>query len=52
MYIYIYIYIYIKTHGSESLGQKETGGCARQMSELFTSSTAVKCVNALNKLIA
>ena len=39
----------IKTDGSESRGQEEAG-CTRQTSELFTGSTAVKFVNALNKL--
>ena len=38
----------IKTHSSESRGQEEAG-CMRQMRELFTRSTAVKFVNALNK---
>ena len=38
----------IKTHGSESRGQEEAG-CMRQTSKLFTGSTAVKFVNALNK---
>ena len=38
----------IKTYGSELWGQEEAG-CMRQMSELFTGSTAVKFVNALNK---
>ena len=38
----------IKTHNSESLGQEEAGR-TRRMSVLFTSSTAVKFVNALNK---
>ena len=38
----------IKTHGSESRGQEEAGRTQRT-SELFTGSTAVKFVNALNK---
>ena len=38
----------IKTHDSESRGQEEAG-CTRQMSVLFTGSTGVKFVNALNK---
>ena len=38
----------IKTHDSESRGQEEAG-CTRRMSVLFTRSTAVKFVNALNK---
>ena len=46
--IYIYIYIYIKTHDSESRGQEEAGR-TRRMSVLFTGSTGVKFVNALNK---
>ena len=48
VYIYIYIYIYIKTHDSESRGQEEAGR-TRRTSELFTRSTALKFVNALNK---
>ena len=39
---------YIKTHGSESRGQEEAGRMQRT-SELFTGSTALKLVNALNK---
>ena len=39
---------YIKTHDSESRGQEEAGR-TRRMSVLFTGSTAVKFVNALNK---
>ena len=39
----------IKTHDSESRGQGEAGR-TQQTSELFTRSTAVKLVNALNKL--
>ena len=38
--------ILIKTHDSKSRGQ-EKAGHMRQMSELFTGSTAVKVVNAL-----
>ena len=48
IYIYIYIYISIKTHDSESRGQEEAGRM-RRMSVLYTSNTAVKFVNALNK---
>ena len=40
--------MYIKAHDSESRGQKEAGRM-RQMSVLFTRSTAVKLINALNK---
>ena len=39
----------IKTHDSESQGQEEAGG-TQQTSELFTCSTTLKFVNALNKL--
>ena len=39
---------FIKTHDSESRGQEEAGR-TRRMSVLFTSSTGVKFVNALNK---
>ena len=39
----------IKIHDSESLGQEEAGRTQR-MSVLFTGSTAVKFVNALNQL--
>ena len=46
--IYVCVYIYIKTHDSESRGQEEAGR-TRRMSVLFTGSTAVKFVNALNK---
>ena len=42
-------YSIIKTHGSESQGQEEAGR-TRRMSELFTRSTAVKFIDALNKL--
>ena len=38
----------IKTHDSESQGQEEAGR-TRRMSVLFTGSTGVKFVNALNK---
>ena len=38
----------IKTHDSESRGEEEAGRTQR-MSVLFTGSTAVKFVNALNK---
>ena len=38
----------IKTHDSESRGQEEAGRTQRT-SELFTCSTAVKFVDALNK---
>ena len=41
-------YTVIKTHGRESRGQEEAG-CTRRTSELFTGSTAVNFVNALNK---
>ena len=40
--------ILIKTHDSESRGQEEAGR-TRRTSELFTRSTALKFVNALNK---
>ena len=40
--------LYIKTHNSESRGQEEAGRTQRT-SELFTRSTAVKFVDALNK---
>ena len=39
---------YIKTHDSESRGQEEAGR-TRQTNELFTCSTTLKLVNALNK---
>ena len=39
---------YIKTHSSESQGQEEAGH-TQQTSGLFTGSTAVNFVNALNK---
>ena len=42
------IIIIIKTHDSESRGQEEAGR-TRRTSELFTRSTALKFVNALNK---
>ena len=38
----------IKTHDSESRGQEEAGRM-RRTSELYTRSTALKFVNALNK---
>ena len=38
---------FIKTHDSESRGQE--AGRTRRTSELFTRSTALKFVNALNK---
>ena len=38
----------IKTHDSESQSQEEVGR-KRRTSELFTRSTALKFVNALNK---
>ena len=38
----------IKTHNSESQG-KEEAGHTRRMNELFTGSTTVKFVNAVNK---
>ena len=38
----------IKTHDNESRGQEEAGR-TRRTSELFTCSTALKFVNALNK---
>ena len=38
----------IKTHDSESRGQEEAGR-TRRTSVLFTGSTALKLVNALNK---
>ena len=40
--------LHIKTHDSESRGQEEAGH-TRRMSVLFTGSTGVKFVNALNK---
>ena len=39
---------FIKIHDSESRGQEEAGR-TRRTSELFTRSTALKFVNALNK---
>ena len=39
---------HIKTHDSKSRGQEEVGRTQRT-SELFTGSTALKLVNALNK---
>ena len=46
--MYVCTYLGIKTHDSESQGQEEAGR-TRRVSELFTGSTAVKFVNALNK---
>ena len=46
-YVTLEFFLVIKTHNSESRGQEETG-CTRRMSVLFTGSTAVKFVNALN----
>ena len=40
--------MHMKIHDSESRGQEEAGRM-RRTSELFTGSTAVKFVNALNK---
>ena len=40
--------IYVKIHDSESRGQEEAGRM-RRTSELFTGSTTLKLVNALNK---
>ena len=48
MYKGIFTYKIIKTHDSESRGQEEAGR-TRRMSVLFTGSTAMKLVNALNK---
>ena len=45
---WLMICIGIKTHDSESRGQEEVGR-TRRTSELFTRSTALKFVNALNK---
>ena len=45
----VYTSLIIKTCDSESQGQEEAGH-TRQTSELFTGSTALKLVNALNKL--
>ena len=44
----VYGNIIIKTHDSESRGQEEAGRMQRT-SELFTCSTALKFVIALNK---
>ena len=41
-------FLSINTHDSESRGQEEAGR-TRRMNVLFTGSTAVKFVNALNK---
>ena len=43
------MYVCIKIYDSESLGQEEVGR-TRQMSELFTGSTTLKLINALNNL--
>ena len=48
LYILCPNYSYIKTHNSESRGQEEASR-TRRMSVLFTGSTGVKFVNALNK---
>ena len=48
VYTHTHIYTYIKTHDSESRGQEEAGR-TRRTNELFTRSTALKFVNALNK---
>ena len=47
--VFIQGFSIIKIHSSESWGQEEVGHM-RQTSELFTASTAVNFVNALNKL--
>ena len=39
----------LRTHGSESRGQEEAGKPKRRTSELFTGSTALNFVYALNK---
>ena len=49
VYIHIHTYTHIKTHGSESRGQEEAGLRDERVSYLFTGSTAVDFVNALNK---
>ena len=46
--VYVILTYRIKTHNSESRGQEEAG-CTQRMSVLFTGSTGVKFVNALNK---
>ena len=46
--VVVQIILLIKTHDSESRGQEEAGRTQRT-SELFTRSTALKFVNALNK---
>ena len=43
------VFTYIKTHNNESRGQEEAGRMRRMSVLLFTGSTAVKFVNALNK---
>ena len=45
------IIVYIKTHDSESRGQEEAGR-TRRTSVIYTGSTGVKFVNALNKPLA
>ena len=47
-YACLYVHLHIKTHNSESRGQEEAGHM-RQVSVLFTRTTAVKFVDALNK---
>ena len=49
MHACMHAYTYIKTHGSELRGQEEAGLCDEPVSYIFTGSTAVKLVNALNK---
>ena len=49
IWVWLYKFKLIKTHGSESRGQEEACRPTRRTSELFTGSTAVKLVNALNK---
>ena len=44
----VHAILLIKTHDSESRGQEEAGRTQRT-SELFTGSTTMKLVNALNK---
>ena len=44
----IIMHVHIKTHDSESRGQ-EVAGRTQRTSELFTHSTTLKFVNALNK---
>ena len=47
-YAYHSLKLYIKTHDSEPRGQEEAR-CMRRTSGLFTGSTALKLVNALDK---